>query len=156
MSTDDHHHSSRAKITSVDDLKRLYPDQFDTIENFKAKAKILLKEGAEPSIDAPRKCSVHLKPKLKAELDQMEQQGVIRKVTHHTDWCSSLTTSVKQNGSLRVCPDPKRLNQSLKRCPRKIPTVEYHQAEFDALKHSITIEACLQYYNPEVPAVLGS
>ena len=77
-------------------------------------AHLYLKEDAKPTIDAPRKCSIHLQPKLQAELDKMEKDGVIRPVTNHTDWCGSITTSVKKDGSLRICLDPKRLNNSLK------------------------------------------
>ena len=54
----------------------------------------------------------------------MEKQGVIRKVSEHTDWCSSLAYSVKKDGSLRICIDPQKLNQALKRCPHKVSTLE--------------------------------
>lgn len=114
----------RQTISSVDQLKALYPDQFDRIGNFKMKATLHLQPDATPSIDPPRKCSVHLKEKIKEELQKMEDLGVIKKVTHHTDWCCSMTTNIKKDGSIRVCIDPKRLNNSLKRCAHKIPTVE--------------------------------
>ncbi len=86
-----------APIRSVDDLKTRYPQQFDTLGNFKGEAHLYLKDDAKPTIDAPRKCSIHLKPKLQAELDKMEKDGVIRPVTYHTDWCSSITTSLKKD-----------------------------------------------------------
>ncbi|ELU10369.1 hypothetical protein CAPTEDRAFT_30565, partial [Capitella teleta] len=63
----------------------------------------------------PRKFAIHVKEQLKEELDKMTTQGVIRKVTEHSDWCSSITTAIKANGSLRVCLNPRRLNKSLKR-----------------------------------------
>ena len=31
---------------------------------------------------------------------------------------------MKKGGSLRICIDPQKLNESLKRCPHKIPTVD--------------------------------
>ena len=111
-------------------LKQTYPGQFDAIEALAGKAMLHLKDDAEPTIDAPRKCSVHLKDKIKAELDNMEKQGVIRKIEHHTDWCSSMTTVVKKDGSIRICLDPRRLNDALKRCPHKIPTLEEIQPIF--------------------------
>ena len=46
-------------------------------------AKLHLKQDCEPFIDPPRKCSIHLKEKLKCELKKMEKQGVIRKVSEH-------------------------------------------------------------------------
>ena len=60
----------------------------------------------------------------------MEKQGVIRKVSEHTDWCSSLAYSVKKDGSLRICIDPQKLNQALKRCPHKVSTLEELNPQF--------------------------
>ena len=135
------------KINNVNDLKTRYPEQFDKIGSLKGEAKLHLKEGATPSIDAPRKCSIHLKPKLKAALDKMEADKVIQKVTHHTDWCSSITTRVKPNGELRVCLDPKRLNQNLKRCPHKIPTLEEINPDFADAKYFSKLDAKAGYWS---------
>ena len=74
--------------------------------------------------------SIHLKEKLKCELKKMEKQGVIRKVSEHTDWCSSLAYSMKKDGSLRICIDPQKLNQALKRCPHKVPTLKELNPQF--------------------------
>ena len=60
----------------------------------------------------------------------MEKQGVTRKVSEHTDWCSSLAYSVKKDGSLRICIDPQKLNQALKRSPHKVPTLEELNPQF--------------------------
>ncbi len=134
-------------VNSIEDLKRQFPDQFDKIGSFKSKATLHLKDDAEPSIDAPRKCSIHLKEKLREELQKMEQQGVIRKVEHHVDWCSSITTSVKKDGSLRMCLDPKRLNQNLKRCPHKIPTLEEITPIFAKAKYFSKFDAKAGYWS---------
>ena len=117
-------------MTSIADLKKQFPDQFDRIGSLEGKASLFLKRDARPSIDAPRKCSIHLKARLQHELDTVENDGIIRKIEHHTDWCSSITTSVKKHGSLRVCLDPERLTDSLKRCPHKIQTLEELNPEF--------------------------
>ena len=86
-------------------------------------------------------------PKLKQELDNMERQDIIKKVDHHTDWCSSLTTTVKKDGSLRVCLDPRRLNQSLKRCPHKIPTLEEITPAFAKAKYFSKLDAKAGYWS---------
>ena len=131
-------------IKSVEDLKTRYPH---ALGNFKGEAHLYLKNDAKPTIDAPRKCSIHLKPKLQAELDKMEKDGVIRPVTYHTDWCSSITTSVKKDGSLRICLDPKRLNNSLKRCPHKIPTLEELNPAFSNAKFFSKLDAKAGYWS---------
>ncbi len=145
--TVDNRIDSPGPVKSIDNLKRRFPKQFAPLGNFKAKAHLYLKEDATPSIDAPRKCSIHLKPKLKAELDQMEKDGVIRYVDHHTDWCSSITTSVKKDGSLRICLDPKRLNDSLRRCPHKIPTLEELNPAFADARYFSKLDAKAGYWS---------
>ena len=139
--------SSIPHITSVKDLMNMYPDRFDRIGEFKGETTIHLKEGATPSIDAPRKFSVNLKPKLEQELKKMETQGVICKITHHTDWCSSITTRVKPDGSLHVCLDPKRLNNSIKRCPHKIPTLEELNPAFSKVQFFSKLDAKSGYWS---------
>ena len=108
---------NKATMSSIDDLKKQFPDQFNSIGSFVGKVSLFLKRDAIPSIDAPRKYSNHLKARLQHEFDTMETDGIIRRIEHHTGWCSYLTTSVKKDGSQRVCLDPKRINDNLKRCP---------------------------------------
>ena len=97
-------------ITSVNDLKVQYPEQFDGIGDFPGDYHIVLREGAQPVVHPPRKCSIHIRDELKAELENMEQLGVIRRVTQPTDWVNSIAISRKANGQLRICLDPKGLN----------------------------------------------
>lgn len=77
----------------------------------------------------------------------MVEQGVIRKVEEHTDWCSSLTYSTKKDGSLRICLDPQKLNASLRRCPHKILTVEELNPEFAKAKIFSKLDAKAGYWS---------
>ena len=54
----------------------------------------------------------------------MEENGVIAKVKEPTDWVSSLVVVEKKNGKLRICIDPKNLNDNLKRAHYPLPTFE--------------------------------
>lgn len=140
------------KITSCEDLKRAYPNQFDKMGNFKGPAKLVLKDDAEPFIDPPRKCSIHIKDKLQEELNKLVEQDVLRKVEQHTDWCSSLACSTKKDGSLRICLDPQKLNSSLKRCPHKIPTVEELNPKFANTKLFSKLDAKAGYWSIHLDA----
>lgn len=133
-------------ISSVEDLKKVYPEQFDRIGNLPGKVKLYLKENAEPFIDPPRKYSIHLRPKLKKELDMMEKQNVIVRVNEHCDWCSSLATSVKKDGSLRICLDPKKLNNNLRRCPHKVLTMEEISHKFSGANYFSKLDAKSGYW----------
>ena len=53
---------------------------------------IVIDKSVPPVVHAPRKVPVALREKLKKKLDQMEQMGVIERVTEPTDWVSSLVT----------------------------------------------------------------
>ena len=134
------------KVDSVQDLVDAFPDQFDKIGSFKRPAKLHVKDDAEPYIDAPRKYSVHVKPRLEEELQRMERMGVIRKVDHHTDWCSSMTAITKKDGSIRTCLDPKRLNNALKRCAHKIPTLEELNPQFSGAQFFSKLDVKVGYW----------
>ncbi len=134
-------------IKSIKELKEKYPNQFDKIGSFKGTAKLILKEGANPFIDPPRKCNIHIKDKLQNELNKLVNQGVLRKVEEHMDWCSNLAFSMKKDGSLRICLDPQKLNASLKRCPHKIPTLEELNPKFANAKVFSKLEAKARYWS---------
>lgn len=115
---------AKEQINSIESLKAKYPEQFDKMGNFPGEYHITLRPDAHPVIHAPRKFAIHMKQDLEAELKNMEQSGVIAKVTAPTDWVNSMVVSRKSNGKLRICLDPKDLNKAIKRCHHKTPTVE--------------------------------
>jgi len=134
-------------ITSTAELVKQFPEQFDRIGQFVQPAQILLRPDAQPHIDRPRKCSISLLPRIKTELQRMEDVGVIRRVKEHTDWCSSLVYSTKKDGSIRVCLDPKHLNDAIKRCPHKIPTLEEINPLFSGAKLFSKLDAKAGYWS---------
>ena len=140
------HISPSVPISNIDDLTQLYPNQFDTTGSFKGTAMLRLKDDAVPFIDAPRKCPLHIKDELKAEIDKMEGQQVIRKVDEHTDWVFSLAYTTKRDGSLRICLDPQKLNKALRRCPHKIPTLEEQNPMFTNAKVFTKLDAKAGYW----------
>ena len=49
---------------------------------------------------------------------------IITKVDDPTNWISSLVVATKRNGKVRLCIDPKPLNNALKRNHYPLPTIE--------------------------------
>ncbi|KAK9712796.1 hypothetical protein QE152_g24698 [Popillia japonica] len=70
-----------------------------------------------------RKIPISIVEGVKKELDMMESQKIIRKVTEPTEWCSSLVTVKKPEG-LRLCLDPRNLNKAIVREWYQLPTFE--------------------------------
>ena len=70
------------------------------------------------------KIPIEYQEKIEKELDRMEEQGIITKVTELTEWVNSITYRVKPNGDLRICLDPKDLNKAIIREHYKAPTLE--------------------------------
>jgi len=50
--------------------------------------------------------------------------GVIRKVDTPTNWISALLVTTKKNGKVRLCIDPKPLNEALHRNHYALPTID--------------------------------
>lgn len=135
------------KINTVNDLKQYFPDCFDGIGNFKGHEQLHLKTNATPFTDPPRRYPINIEADIKNELSRMLDLGVIRKVTGHTDWCSSITYALKHDNSLRICLDPQKLNQSLKRCPHKIPTIEEISPQLSKAKYFSKLDAKAGYWS---------
>ena len=138
---------TKTTITSADHLKELYPDRFEGIGKMPGQCKLFVKENAQPVIHPPRKAPIQLREKIKAELERMLRLGVIRKVNEPTDWVSSITYVTKQDGSLRICLDPKDLNNVLKRAPHLIPTMEELAHKFGGAQIFSKLDAKSGYWS---------
>ncbi len=84
-----------------------------------------LKENAIPVVNPPRRIPEALKSRLKSELDKMVKDRIISKVTEPTDWVNSIVVVEKpKTGKLRVCLDPKALNEAIRRPHYPSPTLD--------------------------------
>ncbi|XP_045104351.1 uncharacterized protein LOC123499883 [Portunus trituberculatus] len=111
-------------VKSTKHLHSLYPDCFEGLGRFSGTAHIELDPDTRPVVHPPRKCPIHLREALEKELDRMQKLGVIEKMDDPTEWVSSLVVARKPNGSLRVCLDPKDLNNATKRPHHRLITPE--------------------------------
>lgn len=54
----------------------------------------------------------------------MTKDKIIAPISEPTDWVSSMVVVEKKNGSLRICIDPKDLNDAMKRSHYPTPTID--------------------------------
>ncbi|XP_045537629.1 uncharacterized protein K02A2.6-like [Papilio machaon] len=103
-------------ITSYDDL-------FKGLGKLPGKYKIVIDESVQPSICPVRKIPIGVRQKLLVELNRMTELGVIRKVSHPTEWVNAIVVAAKKDGGIRVCLDPRPLNKAVLRAHYPLPTL---------------------------------
>ena len=82
---------------------------------FKGPYHIKLKDSYKPVQHPPRSVPLGMQSAYKAELDRLVKEGIITEVHEHTEWIISIVPVMKEDGSLRLCLDPKDLNKAIKR-----------------------------------------
>ena len=84
---------------------------------------------------------------MKAELDRMEATGVIKNVDIATQWVNSMVCVKKKNGSVRICLDPRDLNNAVLQEHHKIATLEDIVFRFSGAKHFTILDTKHGYWH---------
>ena len=91
--------------------KSLFSEGLGTIKPYRAT--LYVQPGAKPRFCKPRSVPFAIKDALGKELDELEQQGVLVKISS-SDWASPIVAVPKKNGRFRICGDYKvTINQAL-------------------------------------------
>jgi len=123
-----------------------YKQLFTGLGELEGDITVHLKDDATPTVHAPRRVPHAIKPQLKKELKKMEDTGVIVKVTEPTDWVNSLVVVEKPDGKLRICLDPKDLNEAIRRPHYQLPTLEDALAKMAGAKYFSKLDARSGYW----------
>ena len=117
---------SRFPLTKQEILSQ-YSGCFEGIGHFPGDLyKFHLKPHHKPARHAPRKVPVHLEAAFKEEIESLVKQGILEEVKEHTDWVNLYVIAEKDTGNhhspnhtaqkkLRICLDPRDLNEALGR-----------------------------------------
>ena len=76
---------------------------------------IRLKDCYKPVQHPPGSVPLGMQSAYKAALDRLIKEGIITKVHEHTEWINSIVPVMKEDGSLRLCLNPKDLNKAIER-----------------------------------------
>ena len=131
-------------LTKQDTLD-IYSDVFTGIGKFPGMPyKIQLKENAKPTRHAPRKVPIHLQDAFHKEIRNLEQLGILEETKDVTEWVNSFVIVEKEiptnsNSSqghskkLRICLDPRDLNEALEGEPYYTWSIEEIMAKFHGM-----------------------
>ena len=135
---------SRLPMTKQDILSQ-YSGCFEGIGHFPGDPyKFHLKPDYKPARHAPRKVPVHLETAFKEEIESLVRQGILEEVKGHTDWVNSYVIVEKDTGNhhspnhtvkkkLRMCLDPRDLNEALEREPYHTRSVDEITAKLQGM-----------------------
>ena len=118
------HKPGSIKISSVEDLLKLYPNSFDRLGSLKGEYDIKIDPTVPPVQQARRKVPIESKAAIEEAIDYMVKQDILEPQIEPTPWVSSVTYPVKPTGEVRPCLDARDLNKAIIRENHKPQTVE--------------------------------
>ncbi|CAC5402113.1 unnamed protein product [Mytilus coruscus] len=137
------------KPLSKEIVMKEYADIFEGTGKLEGKYHLELDNTANPVVHPPRKVPVAIKEKLHSELERLTKLEIIKPVSTPTPWVSSLVTVVKPD-KLRICIDPKHLNQQLKRSDYPLPTIDDLLPELSRAKVFSVVDAKNGFWHVEL------
>lgn len=126
-----------------------FSDVFEGLGCLDGTVKLQFDPSVTPVAHPPRKIPVALRDKLKKELDHMEKLGVIVKENKPTDWVNSMVV-IDKDKKLRICLDPRDLNQALKRSHYPLPTIEEVSTRLAGAKMFSVLDATKGFWQLKV------
>ena len=118
------HKPGSIKISSVEDLLRLYPNSFDRLGSLKGEYDIKVDPTVPPVQHVRKKVPIESKAAIEEAIDYMVKQDILEPQIEPTPWVSSVTYPVKPTGEVRPCLDARDLNKAIIRENHKPQTVE--------------------------------
>ena len=114
-------------VKSKEDFIAEYPMAFNSsVGTLEGPVDIQVDRSVVPTALSARTIPAALRETVKAELERLRKLKVIEFVTKPTDWVSQMVTVQKKDGSVRLCIDPRLLNEAL-----FLKRERYHLPTFD-------------------------
>ena len=131
------------------DILETYADVFTGIRTFPGMPyKFQLKPNAKHTRHAPRKVPIHLQDVFHEEIRNLEALGILEETKDVTEWVNSFVIMEKKlpidsnnshspghsmNKKLRICLDPRDLNEALEREPYYTHSIEEIMGKFHGM-----------------------
>ena len=145
------------------DILQVYSDVFTGIRKFPGPPyKFQLKDDAKPARHAPRKVPIHLQDAFHREIRNLEKLGILEETKDVTEWVNSFVIMEKKapdvsksqpDRKLRICLDPRDLNEALEREPYYTRSIEEIMTRFHGMTRFMIADFNKGYWmvelNPE-------
>ena len=118
-----------------------YKEVFSGEGKLEEKLHLTVDKTVSPVILPVRKVPLAVKESLKKEINRLVAQEILKPVDAPTDWVSSMVVVMKSNGKIRLCIDPKPLNQALKRNHYPLPVIDDLLPELSKAKVFSVVDA---------------
>jgi len=106
----------------------------------------------KPIAQQTRRIPFHVRDKVELELQWIEKQDIIEKVTdtEHTDCVSPIVVLPEKDGRIRLCVDMRAANTAIKRICHPIPTVKDISMELNGAKFFSKLDMSQAYHQLEL------
>lgn len=133
------------------DVCQVYSDVFEEkLGCLPGKVSLTLNSDNKPQILPPRKLPIALQDEVKTELDRLCDLGVLTPITEPTEWVNQMAVARKKNNAIRLCIDPRLLNESLLREHYQLPTLEDTLSKFVNAKVFSKLDVSSAYWHLEL------
>lgn len=124
-----------------------YCELFQGVGHFEKSLELHIQPGAQPVVRPPRRVPNALINRLRDKLQSLEDRQIISKVEHPKNFVSNLVIIEKKDGSLRICLDPKYLNNVLLREYHLIPKLEEIVPKITNKRYFSVLDLSEGFYN---------
>ena len=108
-------------------------------------------DNSVPPVQLPvRRIPLAVRDKLKHEIDRLVELKVITPVDSPTDWISATVVTIKKDGTIRLCIDPKPLNKALKRNHYPLLTIDDILPDLPGARCFSVLDAKSGYWHVEL------
>ncbi|MGL5771338.1 MAG: reverse transcriptase family protein, partial [Bacteroidales bacterium] len=110
------------KQNFLEDFNTIFSDQIDSTKLCEVSKHMIDTGGAKPFKEINQRIPIHWNDIIKDEIDRLLTNGTIRE--SNSPWCSRIVPIKKEDGSLRLCIDFRRLNLVTKKDSYPLPRID--------------------------------
>lgn len=151
-SNDGSSETGRRQIDSLakSEFESKYADIFDGLGTIKTNQTLAVLPMAKPIARPPRRIPAKILDRVKAKIDELKAAGIVERVDEPSEWVHNLVVVEKPDGSVRLCLDPRELNNVLMDEFFMIPTLEEISQKIQGAEYYTVLDLKDGFYQIEL------